>query len=240
MLEQAIIAVLITLFNLSPGMSQAATVESTNNNEGNRSNYKLLYFNARWRGEGARLIFAYAGVPYEDVRVTKEEWPKLKPTTPFGHLPVLKFGGHELGESFAINRYLARQFGLAGNGSLEEAYVDSIADFFKDFFEKTGESVKAIITGGGPIDPAYNEIVAPARDAFLPPLERFLKKANSGYVVGNSATWADLIITEYLATCQSAIPGFLSGYPSVESYVNRIRLLSNIKKWIDNRPQSDH
>uniref|UniRef100_A0A183U1F9 GST N-terminal domain-containing protein n=1 Tax=Toxocara canis TaxID=6265 RepID=A0A183U1F9_TOXCA len=46
----------------------------------NRNDYKLLYFNARWRGESARLIFEYAGVPYEDVRITKEEWPKLKPS----------------------------------------------------------------------------------------------------------------------------------------------------------------
>lgn len=31
--------------------------------------------------------------------------------TPFGHLPVLECDGNQLGESFAINRYLARQFG---------------------------------------------------------------------------------------------------------------------------------
>lgn len=37
--------------------------------------------------------------------------------------------------------------GLAGNGSLESAYVDSIADAYKDFFEVTGKAVKAIAEG---------------------------------------------------------------------------------------------
>jgi len=42
--------------------------------------YKLTYFNARGLGEPIRLIFAQAGVPYEDVRVERSEWPQLKPS----------------------------------------------------------------------------------------------------------------------------------------------------------------
>lgn len=44
------------------------------------TSYKLFYFNHRWRGEGARLIFAQANVPYDDVRVAAEEWINLKPS----------------------------------------------------------------------------------------------------------------------------------------------------------------
>lgn len=40
--------------------------------------YKLVYFNARGRAEHIRLIFAYAGVEYEDVRIPKEKWPEYK------------------------------------------------------------------------------------------------------------------------------------------------------------------
>ena len=42
--------------------------------------YKLTYFNAMGRAELARLIFALKGVQYEDVRIDKAEWPKLKPS----------------------------------------------------------------------------------------------------------------------------------------------------------------
>ena len=48
--------------------------------------YKLNYFDVRGYGETARLIFHYAGVPFEDRRFTHEEWPSLKPG-----IRILKF-----------------------------------------------------------------------------------------------------------------------------------------------------
>lgn len=40
--------------------------------------YKLTYFNGRGLAEIIRLIFAQAGVDYEDIRIEKDEWPALK------------------------------------------------------------------------------------------------------------------------------------------------------------------
>lgn len=40
--------------------------------------YKLIYFNARGRAEHIRFIFAYAGVEYDDERISREKWPELK------------------------------------------------------------------------------------------------------------------------------------------------------------------
>ena len=41
---------------------------------------KLTYFNGMGRGELSRLILAYAGVAYEDDRITFAQWPELKPS----------------------------------------------------------------------------------------------------------------------------------------------------------------
>ena len=41
--------------------------------------YKLVYFNTKGRAEISRWILAQAGVKYEDVRITKEQWAELKP-----------------------------------------------------------------------------------------------------------------------------------------------------------------
>ena len=38
----------------------------------------LRYFESRGRAEPIRLLLEYLQVPYEDVRYTKEEWPKFK------------------------------------------------------------------------------------------------------------------------------------------------------------------
>lgn len=44
-------------------------------------NYKLHYFNLRARGELIRLIFAAAGVEYEDYRIPFKDWPNVNKTS---------------------------------------------------------------------------------------------------------------------------------------------------------------
>jgi hypothetical protein len=40
--------------------------------------YKLTYFNLKGLGEPVRLILTYLGKEFEDVRVERQDWPKLK------------------------------------------------------------------------------------------------------------------------------------------------------------------
>lgn len=42
--------------------------------------YTLFYFNVKALAEPLRYLFAYGGIEYEDVRVTRDEWPALKPS----------------------------------------------------------------------------------------------------------------------------------------------------------------
>ncbi len=42
------------------------------------TNYKLIYFPARFRAEAIRYIFAAAKVPYVDETITQEEWDTKK------------------------------------------------------------------------------------------------------------------------------------------------------------------
>merc|ERR1739845_251823 len=56
----------------------------------------------------------------------------LKDSTPFGQLPVLKWDGVELAQSVACARFIAREVGLAGKTSMEQAQADEIVDVIQD------------------------------------------------------------------------------------------------------------
>jgi glutathione S-transferase len=95
---------------------------------------KLVYFDAAAsRGEECRLAFHCAGVPFEDVRIKREEWPALKPTTPFGSLPVLHVAGKPpLAQSNAILAFVGRQHGLHPQDPFEAARHEAMMGFVED------------------------------------------------------------------------------------------------------------
>jgi glutathione S-transferase len=49
---------------------------------------KLTYFNIKARAEPTRLALHIAGIPFEDVRISHEQWPAMKATMPLGQIPV--------------------------------------------------------------------------------------------------------------------------------------------------------
>merc|ERR1711955_177621 len=101
------------------------------------ANIKLTYFDLRARGEPCRLLLAYGGLKYEDERIPPPwdpatTWSTVKPTTPFGQLPLLQWGDEVICQSMACARFIAREVGLAGNTSMESAQVDEIIDVIQD------------------------------------------------------------------------------------------------------------
>ncbi|ESP02610.1 hypothetical protein LOTGIDRAFT_227682 [Lottia gigantea] len=147
--------------------------------------YTYYYFNIRGRGELPRLIFAAAGVQYENKRLEFADWPKLKEEAPLGSLPILDIDGKKYPESIPISRYLAREFGLDGKNNIEKLQTDVIVeeciqireDQFNAHFEKD-ETIKA-------------EKQKKLTETTLPKILGFIEKALSenargnGFVVGN-------------------------------------------------------
>ena len=94
----------------------------------------LIYFDAPVsRGEECRLALHIAGVDFEDVRIKGDDWPGLKPSTPFGSMPVLEMPGHApLAQSNAILVLIGRQYGLHPKDDFQAARHEAMMSHVED------------------------------------------------------------------------------------------------------------
>ena len=105
---------------------------------------KLFYFDAPVsRGEECRLALHVAGVDFEDVRIPRERWPAMKPTTPFGALPVYEVADHPpLAQSNAILVLVGRQHGLHPQDPFEAARHEAMMGYVEDLRAAVSPSLR--------------------------------------------------------------------------------------------------
>jgi len=98
------------------------------------SQFKLTYFDAPTsRGEECRLALFAAGVDFVDNRIARADWPALKPTTPFGSLPVLEVEGKPaISQSNTILAYVGRRYGLLPSDEWEALRLESLLGACED------------------------------------------------------------------------------------------------------------
>ena len=193
--------------------------------------YKLTYFNGRGRAEVSRLIFAQAGVQYEDKRISGEEWEQLKSQTPFGALPLLEVNGKVLTGSAIIARFLAERYGLAGSNDEENAEIAGIVDSIQDLDTE-------IIAWMMEKDEARKAELKKKIDEELVPkhMSNLEKRLTAeGWLYGLKVTYADLLFHAF----SSRLPeGALPKYPGLKALIEKVEALPNIAKWLKERPDS--
>ncbi|ELT96462.1 hypothetical protein CAPTEDRAFT_169414 [Capitella teleta] len=200
-------------------------------------NFKLTYFKGRGRAELIRWIFQQSNVVYEDCRIERDEWAKLKPETPFQQLPILEIDGHVFSQSLAIARFLAKQFGLVGETLEDEAQADMLVNCCEDLvngmgaahFEKDAEKKAEMIS-------KFEEKMK----SQLSLLESLLKLNRGGdaWFIGDQVTWADLAVAIYTGDWIEPIgvePEW-SLYPKLSAHRKRVLALPRIADWLKRRP----
>jgi len=216
----------------------------------------LRYFDGRGVAEVSRMLFAVAGESYEDKRYpitfgTPGDFSTLKRpefdadkaagkmTVAMGKLPVLDAGpSFSLPQSKAIERYLAKRFGMMGATPEEEAWVDAVAEHVKDindaynkkglFFMKDAEK-KA-------------ELEKTWFDEELPPMLEKLDAAIPGVdgcAVGGKASLADVVIFKLLKdTYPRDVADLYAGLPKLKAIVASLEEHDSLKAWIAERPKT--
>uniref|UniRef100_A0A0N5AYE0 Glutathione S-transferase 1 n=1 Tax=Syphacia muris TaxID=451379 RepID=A0A0N5AYE0_9BILA len=199
--------------------------------------YKLTYFNAMGRAELMRMMFALKGVEYEDVRISKEDWPNMKPTTPFGQLPLLEVDGKVLAQSVAIAIYLANKLGLNGANDWEAAKIHEIFGATEDLFN-------AVIPAFKCEDPeTKKKLIAEFEkdhlDLYFQRIGKMLVANGTGYIVGKQISVADLLLANIAGLFGHMCQNTMAKHPDLTKFKEKIFAIPQIKKWIETRPKTD-
>jgi glutathione S-transferase len=193
------------------------------------AHYKLMYFNLKARAEVSRILLELGNQKYEDYRAEFSEWPTLKPKLIFGQLPVLEITENgktvTLAQSHTIERYLASEFGFDGKSKIEKAQCDMLAEQVRDCVdslinlyrkpssdEKKSEIEKffADTEKGFPskFSPIQNQLAA--------------NKDGNGFLVGNSLTYADILLVTCLDWLFSRRASILSQHPLIQQHEQKM------------------
>ena len=198
-----------------------------------------LYLHKQGRAEVARLALLLGDIPFEDDRIKFPDWPKLKPTTPYGALPIATIDGELVAQSSALFRYTGKISGLYPSDAKAALPVDEVMATLDDALQV------AFSYRGSDKDllkEAREKFVEETIPRYIGGLEKRLEVFGNGpYACGDSVTIADLAITTFVIQMRSGtldhVPkDVVDGYPRIIAAYNAVMDLPKVEKWYKKHP----
>ena len=197
-----------------------------------------------WRAEVLRASLFIGNIPFEDIRISREEFRAViltgklrdKIEIPFHQLPVLEINGKIIGQTGAIARYCGKLSNLYPKDDFLAAKVDQIIDTATDITNLVSPTV-------GEKNPILKEEMRKRLTNKLLPrwfnyLENLLtKEVDSQWFVDNKMSIADIAIWRLLGWLRS---GMLDGipknicdkYPKLDNIYTKVHNHIKIQEWM--------
>ncbi|KAJ2940386.1 hypothetical protein O0L34_g63 [Tuta absoluta] len=199
--------------------------------------YVLTYFNVKALAEPSRLLLSYGGQEFEDRRIERENWEKVKPNYPFRQLPVLEIDGKEYAQSISIARYLGHKFGLAGANLEEDLEIDQAVDFFNDIRLK---AVASMYEEDPELKKKKFEENIKNNGWMLDKLNEIITK-NNGHLACGKLTWADFVFAGIYDALKYVMqsPELDTKFPAFKKLQDTVYSLPRVKEFADKAPKTD-
>ena len=197
-----------------------------------------------WRAEVLRVSLFIGGIPFEDIRISREEFIEVILTgklreeidIPFHQLPVLEINGKIIGQTGGIARYCGKLSNLYPKDNLHAAKVDQIID--------TASAITNLVSP--PVREKNKIIKKEMRERLtnrlLPRwfnyLEKLLQKEEgSKWFVNNKISIADIAIWRLLGWLKS---GMLDGipknicdnHPKLNNIYSEVHKYPKVQEWM--------
>ena len=221
---------------------------------------ELKYFDIRGAAETARIILAAGGEPFLDTRFAIKpgsfEAPEFQAAKEAGVLkmnlnraPVLlvKDDDNEtvIGQSRAIERFLAKRFGIMGGNPIEEAQIDCIAEHCRDVKDSAMRKGFSRFVK----DKSDEEKAALRKEWFETDMPSLLDRINAcvleistceGYAVGSTLSYADIALFALLCDVpETDAEDTKKAYETcdvLKAIVEQVKSNEKIGKYLTNRP----
>lgn len=222
------------------------------------STYKLTYFDARGVVEVARIMFAAAGQPYEDQRfplafgtpgdfstIVREEFDAAKAAGELdascGKVPILTVNGtSKIGQSKAIERFLARELGLAGNSSIEAAVIDALTENVRDIKDAYNAAKRAEDK-----DAQVAKFFAETLPEWCQKTEKSLPESAGPWLVGDKISHADIVWYNFVGATSKPffdnVEGAQAAFancPRIAAAMDATGRFEGVAQWFANRPDT--
>jgi glutathione S-transferase len=194
--------------------------------------YKLTYFDfSGSRGEECRLALFLAGVDFEDRRITSAEWSALKPSSPYGALPILETEGKApLAQSNAILTYVGRRYDLHPHEAWEAARHESILEAVEELRSALGPTGKG---DAAEKKRAREEFASGYLQTWAANLERQIR---GPFVAGEHVAVADIKLFQIVGSFKKGIidhiPSSVFGaFPKLEGVYDAVERHPKVVEW---------
>jgi len=198
--------------------------------------YQLIYFDGHGRGEQIRLFFADQSVTYTDTRLDWDTFVKLKPTFPWGLLPVLNISGiGYLSDTEALNVWLGRRWKQWPSDQMTEQRLIAYASASEDLRLQKN----SILGTGNSAPPADQTKFLPVVRDWLSYFERNLQVYNSKpYLSGTQFTPVDCRVWDILDQIfeiMKLYPNLYDNYPLTQAFRSNVSKRPNIAEYLKHR-----
>jgi glutathione S-transferase len=225
----------------------------------NNAKLELKYFDLRGAAETARILLAFGNEEFVDTRFeiapgTFDSPPfnKAKESGELGmnlnRVPVLVTpDGATIGQSKAIERFLARQMGLMGKTPTEEAFVDCVAEHCRDVKDaqmRKGFSAFTKNKTDEEKETAREEWFGTDMPQMLEKINEAVKSTGTteGCAVGSAPSFADVAIFCLLRDCMPSdkyhVTNAAKNCDVLNTIADSVAANTGVAKWLSERPET--
>lgn len=172
------------------------------------TDYRLIYFDVDGgRAEPARIAFHAAGIPFDDHRLSFQEFAETRASLRFTCVPVLEIDGQQVTQGNAICRFVGKQCGMYPDDPLQALYCDEAMGAVEDMTNHIGRTMRL---SGDELKAAREELASGWLTTYLRGLAEIVERGGE-YVAGGQLSIGDLSVFNMTRWLQS---GFLDHVPT--------------------------